>query len=411
MDGHNLAEFLSLPVNPDEVWQGGVARLAELMDVPPDRSPSSAGLILWRCEPSQFVHARPMFPDGASPVEQLVEAMLELSEGRQSSCRPARIDCNDRRLVDELSRQFEGSGTVVHFRATMGEWIAVLRDLAEHLESAVPPPLPSLREAGCTDEQIAQFAAAAADFYRAKLWDLLDDTDLIKIETPKPPRNMKYAVVLGAGGQSYGLGLYKNAEDHHGLMAQRIDPRRLSLFSFNYESPADVTSGDVTLWTELDLPLQTGEAFPNANLISRNGPRRPTPKEIDFLTVVLWALAETTEEELDSGRWSKSIDVSGKQRKCAFSIPNLLDPPDRAEWIRRGKMPDRRSHEIHFKGVQEFIESCGEGMSLDELNEAVNKRFAGRSIDDYELPRNTPAERAAALCQEAMESFVGGGCS
>jgi tetratricopeptide (TPR) repeat protein len=405
MDSNRIAEFVSLPVNPDDVWQVGVAELAELMGVPPEESLGQTGLILWRCKSNEFVHARPMIPEAGGPCDQLVDTMLELSEEHGFPYRPARIDCNDRQLADELNRRLDGSGTVVHYRAKMGEWNAVIREIIDRLQSAAPPPMPSLREAGCTDDQISKFASAAADFYQAKLWELLDDTDLIKIEAPKPPRNLKYAVVLGAGSQSYGLGLYNDAEDHYALMAQQADPRQMSLFGFTYEKPVNVTSGDVDLWEELDLPLETGEAFPDANLFSPDGPRRPTPKEVEFLTVVLKGLAQTSEEELDSGRWSKRIDVSGKERKCAFSVPNLLNPPDRAEWMRRGKMPDRRSHEVHFRRVQEFIDACGQGMSLDELNEAINTEFAGRSLDEYEFPRNTPAERAEALYQEALESF------
>lgn len=261
------------------------------------------------------------------------------------------------------------------------------------------------REAGCSDEQIREFAAAASEFYQAKLWETLDDVDLIKIETPKPPRHLRYAVVLGAGGQSYGLGLYKDADDHYSLMAQTADPHRLSLFSFAYESPADAASGDVGLWRELDLPLETGEAFPDANYYSADGPRRPTATELSFLTLVLRALAQTSEAELDSGRWTQSIQVAGKRKKCAFSIPNLLDPPDRAEWIRRGKMPEQRSHEVLFRQVQDYIDSAGQGMGIDELNQAINARFVGRPLDELELPRNTPAERAEALCQEALNAF------
>jgi tetratricopeptide (TPR) repeat protein len=405
MDSHTLDEFLSLPVNPDEAWQGGVAALGDLIGLPNEKSLDQAGLILWRSVGSELLHARPMIQDGGRPFDQFVDSMLELSEEHDFPYRPARIDCNDRQLADELNRQLHDSGTVVHFRAKMGEWNALVKELVEHLESAAPPPLPSLREAGCTEEQIRYFAEAAADFYKAKLWDLLDDTDLIEIESPRPPRNMKHAVVLGAGSQSYGLGFYSNAKDHYGLMAQQIDPRQLSLFSFAYESPADVMSGDVALWEELDLPLETGEAFPDANLISPAGPRRPTPRELDFLTIVLQGLAQTMEDELDSGRWTKLVDVSDKQKKCVFSIPNLLDPPDHREWMRRGKMPDLRSHEIHFKQVQEFIDTCGQDMSLDELNAAINARFVGRSLDEYQLPQNTAAECAEALYQEALKSY------
>ncbi len=405
MDGQLLTEFLSIPVNADETWQGGVATLSELMGIPPEEAPSQVGLILWRGVPSGLVHAKPMMADADDTFDQFVDTMLELSEEHDFPYRPARIDCNDRQFADELNRHLDGSGTIVHYRAKMGEWNAVIRDLVDHLQSAAPPPLPSLRDSGCSDEQIREFATAAAEFYQAKLWEWLDDTDLITIETPKPPRYLKHAVVLGAGSQRYGLGLYEDAEDHYALMARRTDPRQMSLFSFVYEIGADVMSGDVDLWEELDLPLETGEAYPDANLFSPDGPRRPTPKEVDFLIIVLKGLAQTSEEELDSGRWTKWVHVSGKRKKCAFSIPNLLDPPDRAELIRRGKMPDRRSHEVHFKQVEDFIASVGEGMGIDELNEAINARFTGRSLDEYELPRNTPAERAEALCQEALNCF------
>jgi len=405
MEDRSLAEFLSLPVNLDETWQGGVATLSDLMGFPAEEAPSRMGLILWRCKPSELVHARPMLADVGDAFDQFVDTMLELSEEHKFPYRPAQIDCNDRQFTDELNRRLDGSGTVVHYRAKMGEWNAIIREMVDHLQSAGPPPLPSLRDAGCSDEQIREFAAAAAEFYRTKLWEVLDDTDLIKIETPRPPRLMKHAVVLGAAAQSYGLGLYQDDEDHYALMAQEADPRRMSLFIFVYESPANVASEDVDLWRELDLPLETGEAFPDANLFSPDGPRRPTPTEIDFLTIVLKGLAQTSEDELDSGRWTKSVQVSGKRRKCVFSIPNLLDPPDRAEWILRGRMPDPRGHEVHFRQVQEFIDSVGEGMDIDEINEAINARFTGRSLDDYEFPRNTPAERAEAMYQDALACF------
>jgi tetratricopeptide (TPR) repeat protein len=44
-------------------------------------------------------------------------------------------------------------------------------------------------------------------------------------------------------------------------------------------------------------------------------------------------------------------------------------------------------------------------MDIDELNEAINAQFTGRSLDGFELPRNTPAERAEALYQDALGCF------
>ncbi len=405
MDDQSLKELLALPVNPDETWQGGVATLSELMGIPPEEAPNQMSLILWRGTPSELVHAKPVLPGEDDVFDRFVDTMLEFSEVPHVPSRPAQIECNDRHLAEALKRHLAGSGTVVHYRARMDDWNELISELVDGLQSAGPPMLPSLRDVGCSDEQIREFATAAAEFYRAKLWELLDDCDLITIETPKPPKDMKHAVVLGAGSQSYGLGLYQNGEDHYALMAQEADPRQMSLFSFAYELPGDVVSEDVDLWNELDLPLETGEAFPDANLFSGDGPRRPTPKEIDFLTIVLKGLAETSEEELDSGRWTKWIHLSGKRKKCVFSIPNLIEPPDRGEWTRRGKMPDQRSNELYFRQMHEFIDSVGKGLDIDELNSAISDQFTGRSLDDYELPRNTPAERAEALYQEALGCF------
>ena len=69
---------------------------------------------------------------------------------------------------------------------------------------------------------------------------------------------------------------------------------------------------------------------------SSPGPADETTELSQREREVLNGLAETSEEELDSGRWTKSVPNSGKPTTCVFSIPNLLKPPDRAEWIRRG---------------------------------------------------------------------------
>jgi tetratricopeptide (TPR) repeat protein len=67
-------------------------------------------------------------------------------------------------------------------------------------------------------------------------------------------------------------------------------------------------------------------------------------------------------------------------------------------------MPERRGNERHLKLVQEFIQQHGEEMSLEEINAEINARFTG-PIDDFEYPMETPAERAEAFCQQAIDTF------
>ncbi len=404
MNKHKLNQFLSLPVHHDETWQGGLVSMLDVLEGQPTDWREDTALVLWRSATTELVHANPASLSGMSRLECVVDVMLEFAAEHEFPFRPAQIECNDRELAEGLSRLLSGSGTAAKFVATMPRWNELMEDLTERLGFAAPPPIGSLLDTGCAEEQIREFAAAAAAFYRAGIWDYLNDVDLIKIEAPKPPRFLKYAVVLGAASQTYGLGFYDDPEDHYDLMARRADPRDLGLFSLSFDGPAYSPSADVALWREMDLPLETGEAIPSMSFFSAEEPRRPTPKELHFATVVLKALAATGEADIDSGRWTTSVECLGKTSKCVLAIPNLLVPPDRQEWIRRGMMPERRGHEQNFKQIGEFIEQHGKGMSLDELNAAIHARFAG-PMDDAEPSLDSSAERAEALCQQAIKAF------
>lgn len=411
MHRHDLSRILSLPINSDEYWEGGVLAMADVFGMPPtkDQHGNEMMLVLWRSSTTELVHARPLVVSlGARDalLDEFVDSLLEFYDLHEFPFQPASIKCNDEDLAARLSQASGDSGPDVNYEPNMPAWNEVLIDLANQLTENQGPAeaMPSLVDSGCSEIQIREYAIAAASFYRARLWDYLDDIDLIECEFPKPPKDMRYAVVLGAGSQTYGLGFYSDAEDHYDMMAQRADPSELSLMSLTYESTAEVNSGDVQLWKEFDLPLETGEAFPSLNGFSADGPRRPTLKQLEYATVVLQALAETIEEEIDSGVWTKSIDDRGKKKRCKFSIPNLTDPPDRAEWMRRGLMPERRGNERHFQMIQKFIDEQQGQLGIDELNDLLNSKFTG-PMDDVEYSLDTPADRAAAKCQDAIESF------
>ena len=182
MNKRLLNEFLSLPLNSDETWQGGSVPMADVLDDPFPGAVELA-MVLWRSTSTGLVHAKPT-AFGESDLDGLIEVMLEFWSAQEFPFRPARIECNDRQLAGELSDMLRGSGTTVTFARKMPQWDAVRADLIQHLGSA-GPPIPSLIDAGCSEAQVREFAGAAAAFYRAGLWDYLDDVDLIKIETPK----------------------------------------------------------------------------------------------------------------------------------------------------------------------------------------------------------------------------------
>lgn len=403
MTAPNLEKFLALSINPDETFQGGIVGMSELLSVSNTNEDAELSLVLWRSVTTELVHADPLPPDLRNDIYAFIGVLIRLCSEHEFPFRPGVIECNDAAMTNGLRDLLSDSGTEVSFVEQMPEWDYVLRDFQQQLGKVATPP-PVLASIDCTEQQMREFAKAAAAYYRSRLWELLDDNDLIQIETPKPPRGFKFATVLGSGGQTYGLGFYQDDEDHYALMAQREDMHEMRLCSLTFDNPATSAPEDVRLWKDLELPLETGDAFPFVVVMDKSESRCLTAKELDTVTIILQTLAGTSEEELDSGRWTKWVQHLGKRRKCKLSIPNLLDPPDHQEWIRRGKIPEQRGHEGIFSMVQEFIDSNTGEMSLDELNEALNENFTG-PIDQLIPTANTPEQRAEALCQEAIQAF------
>ena len=159
--------------------------MADVLGIPPGDDAHEMAMVLWRSTSSELVHAKPIVLADENRLNGFVDVMHGLYTEFEFPFRPAQIECNDRALAEGLSNLLRDSGTTAIFVAEMTEWNAVLQDMTEHFGLA-GPPIPSLMDVGCTEQQIREFADAAAAFYRAKLWDFLDDIDLIKIETPKP---------------------------------------------------------------------------------------------------------------------------------------------------------------------------------------------------------------------------------
>ncbi len=396
-----IEQFLKLPIETNAQWQGGVFDFGDLAGGALADSPmAEAKMVLWVSSETQLVHGKPDV--NGTPLELLISELLEFVESQDIDYRPALICVTDKTLADQLNELFTGSGTTVSWNTEPEFWCEVKANMADHRLGAVVTA-PSLADTKCSLPQIRAFAEAAAAFYRARPWKYLDDTDLLQTQTPKPLKYLKHATILGAGRREFGLGFYDSADTHWDMRAQRLDMDSLEVFSLTFNPISEAIEKDVALWKENDLPLETGDAFPQFLFYSRDNTRAPKPKELEYVTIVLAALAETTEEEIDSGQWSKQVSVQGKNKRCKILIPDLLDPPDRSVWLDRGMIPERRGNERHFGLVQALINQ-NEGMELDQLNELINSRLTG-SIDDFDYPTETPFDRAENLCYAAIDAY------
>lgn len=372
------------------------------------RRPFQPHFPLWADAEAGKVHPGAPFGPDEEPWPAAVRALAGFVEKllKNKAC-PERVEVRDPELAQYLRFRLSGTGIEVVESKTLtmaDRAVDEMRNLLERLA----PELPGwLESQGMTVERLRAFADAAAEFYRAAPWLMLSDCDLVVVESPKPPKGMACFTVLGAGRQTYGLGIY--ADQRHFERFVRaghtgdLDPSLLDGFTqFTFEEREDLPPAEVAFWDEHGLPVAAHETYPDVTKRNRDGSlTRPSVKELTYLEAVLRAFASTAEEEVDSGRWTKSVVTFDGPQDIALAIPDLLDPPSAAEWIKRGFIPDPRAHERAFADLDRYLADHPAKSAADL--KSIFTQFLGRAFDDPVTQPSNPADRAQEVCYQAAE--------
>jgi tetratricopeptide (TPR) repeat protein len=348
------------------------------------------------------------------PDEDSLRATLETLGGfveklMDNSACPQRLQVCDPELAQYLRQQLESTGIEVELVDELPMLEAAVEQMADMIDAQADGPPSLLDSRGMTIERVRAFADAAAAFYGAAPWRYLSDTDLIQVESPKPPRGMTCFVVLGAGRSVYGLGLYPSRAAYErflraGQDGDYGDDITTGLAQVTFDPLDELPVADAVLWTEHQLPAAGERAYPLAMKHLGTGEcARPSKKELAFLEGVLRTLAATSETEIDSGRWRKEITTFDGTQVVTLAIPDLLEPPSPQEWLRRGFAPDRRAHERVFADMNRYM--AEHPPTADQGFEEINRLFTGRSLDDPVTQPHSPAEQAQDLCFRAFESY------
>ncbi|MBI2824015.1 MAG: hypothetical protein HYX69_04900 [Planctomycetia bacterium] len=399
-----IEDLQRLPRNA-AACQGAVLPLARFAGEDP-ASPAQARVPLWVHAESGLVYtdADALLSAAHDPLGAALEALIGFVETMQA--RPQRVEVRDPELAEYLRRYLPETGIEVQLRDRLPALDRAAKELAEMADAHAQGPPSLLGGRDVTIERIRAFADAAADFYRAAPWQYLSDSDLIEVESPKPPRLMGCFVVLGAGRSIYGLGLYPDRLSYERFLRAGQDADydqaiTSGVSQVTFDHLEEIPASDAALWLQHRLPVAADHAYPTAVKYGRNGQvSPPTEAELTFLEAILRALAETTESEIDAGRWSKEVATSDGPRTVTLRIPDLLDPPSPQEWIKRGFLPDRRAHERLFADMGRYLDEN----SLPEGDEqaTISRVFAGRSFDTPLTQPRTTAEQAQDLCFQAF---------
>jgi tetratricopeptide (TPR) repeat protein len=134
---------------------------------------------------------------------------------------------------------------------------------------------------------------------------------------------------------------------------------------------------------------------------------RPKAAELVFIEALLRMLAETTEDELDAGRWTRRVQTIDGPIDLTLSLPSILDDEGVPASARSAPRPSRTFGEQVQQRVQRFLAENEFG-SMDEANAALSKALEEGLFDgDEDRATNRPltdAERAQDLAHEAIDA-------
>jgi hypothetical protein len=250
-----------------------------------------------RVRGTEILEAKPTLPQ---VINVLAKAMRHPTPGSGGKRRPTVIQLDDPVLTEELAPELMKVDVSCEFRHALPEAEQALQALERFLGHE--GMIPSLLSApGVTPFMIRGLFEAAAYFYHEAPWRWIDDMTPIEIHYPVDGQP-RYAVVMGHGGQTYGLAVYNSTdvlrETYAGKPPDQLIGRErwtALLFGEAIETPFDdLDAIEAYNWPVADkcaypLPLQVG---------SSERPTRPGKSDLLRLEAALLALPRFVREHM-----------------------------------------------------------------------------------------------------------------
>src|SRR4051794_28794991 len=285
-----LARVAKLPQRAGEEWAGAIIRMPAWIREPGDARPWRPSAAVWASGASGRIHMSRPAPEAEVTADVVLRTLAEFALDRKlTGYRPETLHVAGAELAREMIGRLEGTGIRVVARDEIPALKALMAEMTRDMNPDQPPG--PLEGRGVTVERMRAFAEAAAAFYRAAPWDHLLDDDLIRVESPATPglvpKDMSHASVLGAGGQTFGLGFFDSERSHDQMRgAAPPDPgsERRPLWTLQFQPIDELPFADADLWEEAGLPLAAPAAYPTAYRFDPKGPvARPDAAQLAYL--------------------------------------------------------------------------------------------------------------------------------
>jgi tetratricopeptide (TPR) repeat protein len=393
-----VGRFKQLPLRESDVWQGGIVRVPAWVEDPADPTrPYRPMGAMWVSLRTGRVHLD-LAPEGRAATPDLaLDVLLAFAkkETKLGAGRPGRLEVRDAGLHDALGTSLAGTGTTVAAVPHLPALDDALRSLAA-AESDSEGPAGLLESPGITVGRLEAFASAAERFYTAGPWRHLVNEDLIVIEAPKAPKGMACVSVMGNGGQEFGLAFLESRKAFERLVTTRHPSSVSHAFGVTFGAIDALPFADADAWEDRALAVAGPLAYPFPADIDRDGlARRPSAKALTHMEGLLRALAESTEDDFDAGRWSRDVTTFDGPVQFILSLPQLLEAEAGPERGRRAVSP--RAAERALARVQRVM-ADRQFESLDEAN-ALLENLGQHGLFDGGAPRAGVGPAPSALEQ------------
>ena len=347
-----------------EVWQVGAACLPKWM-TRSDGEVCRGWMAVCVREGSTSFQLSEIGPEETIP--QLLESVIARALQRWRT-RPWRIQVSDPAWGPTLESALAPRGLVVEAAAEMPLLSGALKILPRRLALLDPRP-GALTGDGVTPDRLAALARAADTFMAASGWRHLNEDDLIRIEAPETETGLGFFTLSHTRGRpAPSLMFFSDAQTFETTFFFENDPEDLdedpdvfdpgesALLDSGEEdldaaedweedqdweeaedegewvvellSPSAAPAEDVELWQAHGLPWAGERLLPVAMLMTDRAVLRPDRRQLAFFEGLFAALAATSEEEVDTGRWEKRVSTAEGEASFVLSLPGILEPDE-----------------------------------------------------------------------------------
>jgi len=392
------------PAHPSDVWQGGIFRMPAWI-TEERKKPYRPLVPIWISVEKRAAFTGDLIrPEESDPRAAVLTLAKGASQSPHGGYRPARVEVRDPELAEYLRAELATVGIEVSLVESLEHIDSFLREMAEDIAGSTSV-CAALDGEGVTVERMAAFADAAAALYRAAPWNHLSNVDLVRIESPVPDPRLSHMVVMGLSSGYRGIGFFGSQEEFESMLREDEEEDLIetqTFWSLDYNPLFGIPFPDADLWQEHNLAVAGPDAYP---VVMRSEPdetfRRPDARTLAFFEGLLRALAATTEDELDSGRWTKRVDTFDGPADVTLALPGILEPGTAGGVALESGLPDRRSLEKALLALGQMIEDK-EFDNVEEMDTFIRSQLGGGSPPEFKT-RNAK-EKAQDLIFRALDA-------